>query len=73
MSTSVQVIAIMEEKSTTTSQICRDVLVQEVPKDELQKLYRSADIPPEPRQLSFHECWDSEDDNLVPKHVAVCT
>jgi hypothetical protein len=40
---------------STTLQVCNDVLVKEVPKDELLKLWRSPDIPPEPPQFSFHE------------------
>jgi hypothetical protein len=45
----------MEDKSTTISQICCDVFVKEVPKDEFLNFWRSPDISPEPRRFSFHE------------------
>jgi hypothetical protein len=47
----------MEEKSTTTTtQVCNDVLVTQVSNVELLNLTQSPDIPPEPRQFSFHGC-----------------
>jgi hypothetical protein len=44
---------------STTSQVCNDVLVKKVHKDELLKLWQSPDIPPQRRQFSFHEsCYN---------------
>jgi hypothetical protein len=37
-------------------EVCNVVLVTQVSNDELLNLTQSPDIPPEPRQFSFHEC-----------------
>jgi hypothetical protein len=74
----------MEEKATTTSQVCCDVLVKEVPREELQKLYRSLDISPEPRQFCFDGCCYNDQQlqqlkkratlhSIGPRYAECCT